>query len=291
MYKQNREIYELKAGQTGNINSLSGEALTDKLHKRYIMIIGEGTVFFLIMILGVARVRHSFKKEADLAQQQKNFILSITHELKSPLASVKLQLETLLKRDLSADNKNKVIGNALADAERLDYLVENILMAANLESSGYRLYLERLNFSDFVIDFLEKFKSRNNKSEILSNIQDNVFISADKTAILSVIQNLMENAVKYSGEGSSVSVNLYKKNNDIILEVGDQGIGINEEEKKKVFRKFYRIGNEETRGTKGTGLGLYIVKHLVELHKGNVTIKDNKPRGAIFEITLPSNEK
>jgi signal transduction histidine kinase len=105
-------------------------------------------------------------------------------------------------------------------------------------------------------------------------------------AVHSILVNLVENAVKYSGSNHDVLLTLIKDSQHAVIRVSDQGTGISAEDKTRVFDKFYRAGNEETRKTKGTGLGLYIVKYLVEKHQGSIAVKDNLPRGSIFEIRL-----
>ncbi|MCY7409311.1 MAG: sensor histidine kinase [Chitinophagales bacterium] len=102
-----------------------------------------------------------------------------------------------------------------------------------------------------------------------------------------MITNLIENAIKYSTDQSKIRIDLKEVNEKVVLKIADDGLGIPDSEKKKVFQKFYRIGQEETRKTKGTGLGLFIVEKIMALHKGNVSVSDNLPRGSIFEVTLP----
>ena len=111
-------------------------------------------------------------------------------------------------------------------------------------------------------------------------------VQADKAGVTAVIQNLLENAVKYSPEGARVKCSALKRQGRLILVVADQGIGIPNEEKKAIFEKFYRIGNEEVRKTTGTGLGLYIVKQVVQAHGGTITVTDNAPKGTIFTVEL-----
>src|SRR5690606_22701326 len=121
---------------------------------------------------------------------------------------------------------------------------------------------------------------------IKQNVEPNIYLKGDSFALSSVVTNLLENAIKYSPPCEQVSVKLYREKNDVVLSVADFGIGIPDEEKKNVFTKFYRVGSEDTRKTKGTGLGLYIVKTVLEKHRAQIKIRDNKPTGTIFEITF-----
>lgn len=301
-----QNVLELKQvnAQTQTADFKLAEAenlLKEKLHKQWLMIFGEGSVFLILLILGIIRTRNSFKKESALAIQQKNFLLSVTHELKSPLASVRLQLETIQKRDLSKEKQAEILSNAIEDTDRLNALVENVLVAARIDNHLYTLNFEKGNLSDEVKGLTEKASigfARNH--QLITHIEENIFTSFDKISFHSIFINLVENAVKYSKQGSEIEITLQNKNDHIILSVADQGPGISDEEKQNVFGRFYRIGNEETRTTKGTGLGLYIVQSLAQSHGWSVTIFDqtsyfagktssDKNGGSIFEISIPNS--
>lgn len=265
------------------------QGIDSNISSRLWMVIGEGLVFLSLLTIGVIITRNSFKKEVALGNQQKNFLLSVTHELKSPIASVKLYLETLLKRDLEKERQTEILSNTLNETERLLWLVENILSSAKIESGNFPLYREPLNLSEFtdqVVSFpITRYHGQKSQKFILETGK-NIFLNIDKQAYSSIILNLLENAVKYSPPGSKISLQLKSANNQVKLSVKDEGPGIPDEEKENIFNKFYRIGNEETRRTKGTGLGLYIVKNLVEQLGGTISIWNNTPSGSIFEVVL-----
>ncbi len=290
-----KQVLELQANaepalmDTGELVK-SENLLQDKLHKQWVMIFGEGSVFLILLLLGILRTRNSFNKEAALATQQKNFLLSVTHELKSPLASVRLQLETIQKRALPKEKQDEVLANAIEDTDRLNALVENILFAARIDNHSYVLNKEKGNLSDEVNGLCEKAAvgfARHHK--LKTDISENIFTAFDRMGFHSVFVNLLENAVKYSTTGTEVNVTLKKNNDAILLSVADRGPGISNEEKENVFQRFYRIGNEETRSTKGTGLGLYIVHSLIEEHGWSIKILDHSGGGTIFEITIPNS--
>ncbi len=291
MINLNNEVVHLKTeinllkGETLNEVVMKGNELNEKLHKRWLMISGEGLVFIGLLLLGIFQIRKTFNKEAKLAQQQKNFLLSVTHELKSPIASAKLQLQTLQKHELNRDKQKEIIANAINDTERLNNLVENILLAAKIENNIDSVHKENYNISEYINDVMNKtISSFNYKQKVILEIEPDVFMKIDKTNFPSIILNLFENAVKYSKQDSIIIVSLKKQNNEIILSISDEGFGITDAEKKNIFQKFYRVGNEETRSTKGTGLGLYIVNYLVEQHNGKIVVKNNIPKGSIFEV-------
>jgi two-component system phosphate regulon sensor histidine kinase PhoR len=261
--------------------------IEDKYQRQRIMIFTEGTVFLVLLLAGLWIVRKSFKREMELAEQQKNFLLSITHEFKSPLASVKLSLQTMAKHQLPDDKKERMIGNSLQDIDRLDALVENILFAAKIERDQPGFSDEEVNVSELVKQICVRLSQNKKQITIIKHIQDEVYMLVDSMGFTSVVVNLIENAIKYSAEQSVVYVELSSEDEEVQLKVSDEGLGISDEEKLKVFDKFYRVGNEDTRKTKGTGLGLYIVKRFVAIYDGHIELVDNHPRGSVFTITLP----
>jgi len=255
---------------------------------RQVMIIGEGLFFLLIFIWGAIRLKKLLSGEQHRQQQQQNFLLAITHELKSPLAAVKLYLQTILKRDLDEERRKMFLGNSLKDIERLDDLVENVLLTTKLENRSWQLPKERFDFTELVQTVVDRLQKNACRTQVIrSQLDDKVMLVADKFAITNVVSNLIENAIKYSPPCAHVSVKLKNPaDGKVFFSVADHGEGIPEREKKRIFNKFYRVGNEYTRRTKGTGLGLYIVKSVLQKHNGTITVKDNDPSGSIFEVTL-----
>lgn len=254
------------------------------------MIIGEGIFFFLIFIWGAMRLKKLFTREHKQQQQQQNFLLSVTHELKSPMASVKLYIQTILKRDLDREQQKVFLSNSLKDIERLDDLVENVLLTTKLENRSFNFPKENFNLTELVDNVVDRLQKNACSSQIIkADLEGGVVIHADKFAITNVVTNLIENAIKYSPPCATVEVKLMEaEGNRIIFSVADHGPGVAEEEKKNIFSKFYRIGNESTRKTKGTGLGLYIVKTVLQKHNASIKVKDNTPSGSIFEVTFES---
>ena len=288
----NLEVYELKMSllssgvDAGEINESS--MYLKQLEKRWTMVAGEGLVFLTLVIIGIYKTRQSFKKEFELARQQKNFLLSITHEFKSPLAAVKLNLQTLQKRELPREQREKILVNAISETDRIDNLVENALIATRIESRNLDIQRSGLDLSETVNAAVERLRMTHREEvDISTEVDDDVVILGDQLAIASLLHNLLENAIKYSSGVPDVHVTLSTLRKNAVLRISDKGIGISDDEKSAIFRKFYRVGNEETRKTKGTGLGLFIVKHIVDLHEGRIDIYDNIPSGSIFEVTLP----
>ena len=262
-------------------------ALKKQYDRQEYMILGEAGVFVLSLAIGVWLINRGYHKEVMAAQQQRNFLLSITHELKSPIASIRLVLETFQRRELPKDKAEHLTKNALLETERLNKLVNDLLLSAKLESA-YQLHQEPVNLAQLVEDIFEQMEAKYPRATFTFNKQTVVEDTmGDVAGLASVIINLMENAAKYSGEDADIEARISQHGHTIRLEIADQGIGIAEEEKNRIFEKFYRIGNEDTRKTKGTGLGLYIVNQIVKAHRGKIEVLDNQPKGTVFRIDIP----
>ena len=259
-----------------------------KLDQRVWMVWGEGLVFALLLFIGFIFTYKAYLKELYLARQQKNFLLSVTHELKTPVASLKLLIETLQARELNEEQKKLFLNNALSDTDRLNVLIENILQSAHMDSGNFPIHKTKINVSKLIKDNLKSMETSIGKNHRFHlEINPEIFAEADQQAIISILINLVDNAVKYSPKDAEISVKLVSTSNTFQLIVLDQGQGIKKEDRKKIFEKFIRIQNEETRSTKGTGLGLYIVSNLVNSHHGKIDVSDNSPCGSVFMIEIP----
>jgi signal transduction histidine kinase len=286
MIKQSQEIYNGKLALLPlKSNSDAQQVLQNELTGKYFMVAGEGFVFVIILTIGVLMVRSTFRKESQLVAKQKTFLHSVTHEFKSPVASMRLQLETLQKRSLSPEQQQQALANAIDDTDRLDRLIEKILMAARIDSGELPVHVEHLNVSLKLKEVIEQVKRSYPQRNIFTSIQDNVVLKIDPWAFDSITTHLIENALLYSVADKPVEIALEADANSMSLLVKDFGVGISDDEKKKILQKFYR--SDATQGYKGTGLGLFLVDYFVKAHKGTIEVKDNKPQGSIFEITFP----
>jgi signal transduction histidine kinase len=260
--------------------------LKSKHQRQHWMIVGEGCTFICLLFFGLWQIQKSYRRELGLAQQRRNFLLSITHELKSPITGIQLVFETFLRRNLEKPMVDKLAQNGLKDTVRLQQLVEDLLLAARLEEN-WEPNLTALDLPKMAETTISRLKIRYPDANLqLIQAKESLFIEGDATAISSVFQNLLENAVKYSPENSPILLRFFEIGNKFGFAIEDQGIGISELEKSKIFQKFYRVGSEETRETKGTGLGLFIVQRVVTAHDGKITVERNLPRGTIFTVTF-----
>jgi len=267
---------------------LSGDE--GKLPKRELMIIGEGLVFFLLLILGFWKIQSSIRKDLKLAERQKNFLLSVTHELKTPIAANKLFLQTIGKRELTNEQKQEIVQKALSENDRLALMIDNILNASRIENNSLQMVKEEVDLSNLLENIANRFKKFNPKQDIVQEISPLIKIQSDGFLIETVFNNLIENAIKYGGATSRIEIYLKSSNAVIILGVKDNGPGITKENSKEIFSKFFRVESEEIRSQKGSGLGLFIVAEFVRLMKGEITYKNNMPNGANFEIILKNDK-
>jgi K+-sensing histidine kinase KdpD len=257
-----------------------------EIAKRITMIFGEGLVFFGILIFGLSKIRSSIIKELRLSERQNNFLLSVTHELKTPLAANKLYLQTILKRKLDEQSKTDLLQKAVQENERLELMIDNILNASRIENKALQPVKEEKNLSEIINSVVDRFHRRNQKEFITCEIESGIVVPVDIFFMETILNNLIENAIKYGTIEKGITVYLFRKDHDILFGVKDQGPGISKELRKQIFYKFFRAGNEETRMKKGSGLGLFIVSELVRIHNAKILYKENSPSGANFEITL-----
>jgi signal transduction histidine kinase len=257
------------------------------VEKRIAMVIGEGFVFIVLLLIGLWKIRASVRKEFELSQRQNNFLLSVTHELKTPIAANKLYLQTIQKRKPDDAQREELLAKALKENERLEKLIDNILHAARVENRAMQPIKEEIELSHFLQNRINQFRKRYPEAQIDLVELDKIIISFDIFMIETVLSNLIDNAVKYSSQSPQITVTAVRENNEIVFSVADKGIGISSEEQKRIFSKFYRVGDEEIRTQKGSGLGLYISQEFVKLHKGIIGFKSNKEKGSIFYFKLP----
>jgi signal transduction histidine kinase len=248
--------------------------------------IGEGCTFLFLILLGALFVYREVRRQIRFQQQQQNFMMAVTHELKTPIAVTKLNLETLRKHRLDEEKQQRLIQATIQETNRLDTLTNNILVASQLEGGGYTRIMEVLNFSELAEQSLREYHHRFPDREWISQIQPDCSITGDPFLLHLLVSNLLENALKYSPKDGAVTLALSKKGPQTILAVKDNGPGIPDEEKKKIFGKFYRSGQETTRQSKGTGLGLYLCRNIATDHQATIKVADNSPTGSIFTVTF-----
>jgi len=246
--------------------------------------IAEGITFLILILIGAFFVYRSARRQFRLQYQQQNFMMAITHELKTPISVAKLNLETIQKYQLDPEKQKKLVRMTLQETSRLDTLINNILVSSQLEGGGYIFSKEELDFSSLAKDCIKQAKNRYPERIFLEEIEEEIEIAGDPLLLQLMISNLLENAVKYSPKEEPIVSKLHKANYEVVLNIIDRGIGIADAEKSKIFEKFYRTGNESTRKAQGTGLGLYLCSKIAEDHNADISVTNNVPSGSNFAI-------
>lgn len=293
LYQQNEMMYairlhDLKTGSHASPSELQKNVaqINDERQRSIGKYVGEGITFLLLILIGAVYVYRLVRRQFRTQQQQQNFVMAITHELKTPISVARLNLETLQRHKLDEEKKEKLLNNTMQETLRLDSLINNILISSQLDGHSYRISREDLNFSDLVNDVAHQFANRYHDRKLIEKVQEDIDITGDPLLLKLLVSNLLENANKYSPKEKAITMELYENSGAIHLCVKDEGCGIDNEEKKNVFRKFYRIGDETTRTAKGTGLGLYLCKKIAEDHGGSIAVEDNQPQGSNFIVSF-----
>lgn len=272
----------------GTANSGMIEKIQAEKNRKTTQYIGEGITFFLVILAGAIFIFRAVRRQLKQTVQQQNFMMAITHELKTPIAVAQLNLETLQKRKLDDAQQQRLIHNTLQETVRLNALCNNMLLSSQIDAGGYKMANEELNFSELVLKCLHEFAGRFPSRPISPTIGNEIFLAGDELLLQMAINNLIDNAIKYSPKGTPIEVSLQQADNGpVVLEIKNEGPGISNEDKKKVFEKFYRAGNNATKTAKGTGLGLYLTFKVVKSHYGTIVLTDNVPSGAVFTIQFP----
>lgn len=284
--------YEMEQVHTTDANYQARVNEIKDLEKRKTaQYMGEGVTFFLLIMAGAVFVFRAVRRELRISREQQNFMIAITHELKTPISVAKLNLETMQKRKLDETQQQRLIQTTLQETNRLNALCNNMLLSSQIEAGGYRITNEEINISELIAGCVQDFVRRYPQQKIEAAIAPDIFISGDRLLLQMLANNLIENAIKYGAKESPVSVLLSEENHNILFCVKDEGKGIAAEEKGKIFGKFYRVGNAATKAAKGTGLGLYLCKKIATQHNANISVTDNTPSGAIFTVTLHSSQE
>jgi two-component system sensor histidine kinase CiaH len=289
--RQSRQITDLKyknlSEQTGltteeQIKTL--ERIDSESKRNSAKYIGEGITFLILITIGAVFIYRSVRRQFIMQQQQQNFMMAVTHELKTPISVARLNLETIQKYQLDPERQKKLIRMTLDETERLNSLTNNILVSSQLEGGGYKSSMEELDLSDLLKDRMQDYRNRFPDRLFTEEVAPDIDIKGDALLLQVLINNLVDNAIKYSSKEKPITAQLYKQDNNVNLSINDLGSGVPEDEKKKIFLKFYRVGNESTRKTQGTGLGLYLCKSIASYHNADILVTDNQPSGSRFAV-------
>jgi signal transduction histidine kinase len=247
-----------------------------------------GLVLLVLVLAGLYIIFLYWQRQSNLYTEQKNFISQITHELKSPLASIQLHLETIRLRKPPPDKMERFLDTMLADTDRLNMLINNVLLAAKLEQSRKAGHYPAIDFSEFASRCLEQCRRSLPEGGALHlAIEPGIRAAIDADGMEMVLRNLWENALLYSSAEPEVRVSLRRQGKFCQLQFEDNGRGIDPREFRKIFLMFYRV-RQSGETIRGTGLGLYIVKSVIRRHRGRISVSSGgNGKGSTFTITLP----
>lgn len=267
------------------------ERLRAERARHYNQYLWEGSFFLLVLLAGMGVLWRVLRKEARLQQRQQNFLAAVSHELRSPLASLQLATETMARRELDAGKRAQLLARNREDLRRLDGLISNLLDTSRLEEGRVALQREPIDLHHVVDEILGEVSGAeaNAGKELLNQVPAGLVVEADAVGLATVLRNLVDNALKATGERGRVVLEARREERGVVLSVSDDGEGFPPGESERLFEKFYRPGDELRRRKRGTGLGLYLVRGFVGLEGGSVTAWSEGPgRGARFEVVWPT---
>jgi len=252
-----------------------------------------GVIFFGLIIAGMVLNTIFLVREVRRNEQQDSFLNAVTHELKTPITSIRLYLQTLEKRPVEEERRHDFYRLMLEDTDRLLGTVEQVLRAGEVRHKSKKQHWQDVNFAGIVQDSVELARLRHGLTEEVlrfgSDPPGQVTLMGNAEELRTAVANLLENAIKYSPVNPSIVVDLLTPDMDtVVLRVKDNGIGIARPELKRIFKRFYRVASRRMEGVKGTGLGLFIVRSIVRRHGGEIFAEsEGEGRGSTFTVRLP----
>lgn len=242
-------------------------------------------IFFTILVVsGVIWVFGKLESLLNLNKMQNNFLLSITHEFKTPLTAIKLSAQTLQHRRMEPDTQQALMQQMVNNSDRLNDLLDNVMLATRIDGKSYQFSMTDIDITSLIQRTAAMILTEPYFRGKFIFDEERATIHGDEMSLQLVFSNLFQNAVKYAGNTADITVKYARVNSQFIITVSDNGNGIDKKEYKSIFKKFYRVGDENTRETKGTGLGLFLVKQILLSHKAQIRAEANKPKGTSFHI-------
>jgi signal transduction histidine kinase len=255
---------------------------------RSLVILG---ILSLMTVIGLLLTKHVVSKEMALARLKSDFVSNVSHELRTPLALIRLYAETLeLGRINTAEKKEQYYRIIRKESERLTALINNILDFSRIEAGRKEYEFRETDIAELVRNTLESYRYQIEQQgfALEENIDTNLpVVKVDREAIARALVNLVNNALKYSSDDKFLGVKLYREDRVVKLEVADHGIGIARRDLTKIFEKFYRAGDPLVHNTKGSGLGLSLVRHITQAHGGEIAVESTPGKGSRFILSLP----
>jgi two-component system, OmpR family, sensor histidine kinase SenX3 len=261
------------------------------LNLRQVALLVFGIIFFAVIITGLTLNTIFLIREIRRNEQHDAFINSVTHELKTPIASIKLYLETLKSRNVTPEKQQEFYDVMLADTGRLIATVEQVLKAGGAKEKEQRLQMTEIDLGGLVTECITLIRSQRNLDESvirLTEPSERLVVMGNEADLKTAFINLLDNALKYSKEVPKISVRIKKANNRAEIFIRDSGLGIPRADLKRIFKRFYRVPDAAVSQLRGTGLGLFIVKSIIERHGGRVSAQSRgEGLGSTFLVQLP----
>lgn len=263
-------------------------ALIQRMGAWDVFIIIEGAVLLSLIVAGSYILFILYQRQLTLMKTQMYLISSITHEFKTPLATMQLYLETMLMRELPRETKEQFLKGMLSENQRLKSMVEKFLESARLGYQRRPYILKPMSVEDFITRFIERHATLLEGVDIHTAVTEDIHLAIDMDAFDMVFSNLAENAVHYSDERPQIEIRVWKDKKKAFIEFSDQGIGIPQDRSKDVFKMFQRLPEAVAMRASGTGMGLYVTREIVRAHGGKIRVnREIEGQGASFLITLP----
>jgi signal transduction histidine kinase len=265
--------------------------IAKKLNSKQTAWLGEGITVGILTLIIIGLMYYFLEKIIRFNQQKTNFMMAVTHELKTPIAAAKLAIQTVI-RNKNQENQQRVLEISKQSIERLSGMMERVLMATQFENNIPTKSTKWIRLHEVIERAIDEVQSPHTQELKNNLVQSKDFlILCDEHMLKIVFINLFTNSIKYSDENCvNVSVKSFVRDGVFGVTVSDQGIGIPVNERNHIFEKFYRIGDERTRSKQGSGLGLYLVKQILQLHKASIEVTSNSPNGSNFNIVFNAND-
>jgi len=248
-------------------------------------------VLDIMILIGAWFLFRTVRREMQLARMQSDFVSSVSHELRTPLSLIRMFGETLeMGRVQSDEKKQEYYSTIVRETERLTGLVNNVLSFSRMESGQKAYQLTRVNLNSVIKQVLSSYQSQFNylgftvQTELCDSLPD---IMADTEALSEALLNVVDNALKYGRDQKWIKVSTANTDRSVYVDVEDHGIGISAEDQPKIFEKFYRVSSGLTHETRGSGLGLTLVRHIMDAHNGEVTVNSRVGEGSTFRLSFP----
>lgn len=290
-HRQGGSVVDEDAIKPGNSNAhivtVAGDVALDQLFRNLIAL--NGILVFVVPAISWYVARRTLTPVQKIHEQQKQFVSDASHELRTPLSIMSGEMEVILKKDRNASDYKKTIISTKEELDRLNSLVENLLFLAREDQGKKSLQLETVDITDVVNSAIAVLHSKAKSKHILVNFeppQDSISLKGSEALLKQLFVNLIDNAIKYTLEKRTVTISIKKKNDSVEVVIKDTGVGVSEEDKERIFDRFYRADTSRSQ-TKGYGLGLAISRAIVERHHGTLTLSSQVGKGSTFRVMLP----